>query len=407
MPQAKSYLEKVHIKNFLSFTDVEFPLKPLTILVGPNASGKSNALESLHLLNRTITHGALPALVVIRDTSPMNEADRVRFRFQAQIGQAETIYNLVLEAQTDGSSVNTESSMYDRATFPVRIVDEGLLVNGVNVISFQGGQLLLKDENGENETKFKSDTLALKSAGNYGNKPITRELAEFIEKWEFFDFRSKLESSSFTTPIVWSPRQHGFPNSHATHKDLQISSLSSLLLDWYESDRDRFDCVSERLQASTNFKIERRSVAGVNALTLEGHKSWSFLDTASDGTLRLMAYYTLLNRPELPPLIAIEEPERNLHPAALTEIANVLEQLAEQSQIIITTHSSQLLDVFTPEKLSDSIGVLLLRNPPERGTEFISLQDIRRNRVALDGWIADFGIGSAIFESELLQDLME
>ena len=84
---------------------------------------------------------------------------------------------------------------------------------------------------------------------------------------------------------------------------------------------------------------------------------------ASDGTLRLVAYYILLNEPELPPLIAIEEPERNLHPGALTDIANVLEQIAERTQVIITTHSSQLLDAFNPKNLADSLGVLLLGNP--------------------------------------------
>ncbi len=128
---------------------------------------------------------------------------------------------------------------------------------------------------------------------------------------------------------------------------------------------------------------------------------------ASDGTLRLVAYYILLNQPELPPLIAIEEPERNLHPGALAEIADVLERIAEQSQVIITTHSSQLLGAFKSERLSDSLGVLLLCNRPGIGTEVFNLEDILHDREALEGWIADFGIGSGIFDSELLQDLME
>ena len=127
---------------------------------------------------------------------------------------------------------------------------------------------------------------------------------------------------------------------------------------------------------------------------------------ASDGTLRLVAYYILLNEPELPPLIAIEEPERNLHPGALTDIANVLEQIAERTQVIITTHSSQLLDALDSENLSDSLGVLLLRIQPGHGTEVINLEDIREDQAALNGWITDFGIGSAILDSELLQNLM-
>ena len=115
----------------------------------------------------------------------------------------------------------------------------------------------------------------------------------------------------------------------------------------------------------------------------------------------------MLNEPELPPLIAIEEPERNLHPNALADIAEVLEQIAKRTQVIITTHSSQLLDEFKTDNLSDSLGVLLLRNLPGRGTEVINVADIRSERAAVDGWIADFGVGSAIFHSELLQDLME
>ena len=128
---------------------------------------------------------------------------------------------------------------------------------------------------------------------------------------------------------------------------------------------------------------------------------------ASEGTLRLVAYYILLNLPDLPPLIAIEEPERSLHPGALKDIAAVLKQLSERTQVIITTHSSQLLDAFNPDNISDSLGVLLLRNRPGLGTEIINLEDIRDNREGLDGWISDFGIGSAIFDSQLLQDLME
>ena len=120
-----------------------------------------------------------------------------------------------------------------------------------------------------------------------------------------------------------------------------------------------------------------------------------------------MTYHTLLSQPELPPLIAIEEPERSLHPGALTDIAYVLKRLAERTQVIITTHSSQLLDNFKSESLSNSLGVLLLRNRPGLGTEVLNIEEIRDKRESLAGWMADFGIGSAVFDSELLQDLME
>ena len=75
--------------------------------------------------------------------------------------------------------------------------------------------------------------------------------------------------------------------------------------------------------------------------------------------------------------------------------------------MIITTHSSQLLDAFDSKRLSDSLGMLLLRNRPRLGTEVLNLEEIRSKRESLNGWISDFGMGSAIFDSELLQDLME
>ena len=84
-----------------------------------------------------------------------------------------------------------------------------------------------------------------------------------------------------------------------------------------------------------------------------------------------------------------------------------LSKLPERSQVIITTHSSQLLDAFNPESLSDSLGVLLLHNRPGVGTTALNLEDYRGKRDALQGWIADFGIGSAIFDSGLLPDEME
>ena len=185
-------------------------------------------------------------------------------------------------------------------------------------------------------------------------------------------------------------------------------NVPDILWDWYENSPEDFRYVNEALAAATNINIDYRKIDGGSQLCLlEGYKDPLPLTGASDGTLHLLAYNTLLNQSELPPLITIEEPERSLHPGALKEIAYILEQLAERTQVIITTHSSQLLDTFNSENLSDSLGVLLLRNRPGLGTEVLNIEDIRDKREALAGWIADFGIGSAVFDSELLQDLLE
>ena len=391
MSEQKAFLEKFHIKNFLSLRNVTLPLKPLTVLVGPNASGKSNILSALRLLNWMILVEELPPTEAIQDLFWAGKANHITFQLQAKVERTPAVYKLDLKEATNNL-----------------LVDEELRVKDVNIISTQNGQGKVQDEDSKNETTYNSNKLALRSAGDYGNKPVTSVLTEFIKGWYFYNFQPErirhLLAGLETQVVFGTPK--GLQESPKL--DVEGSTLSALLSYWHDRERTRFDKVSESLATCTNIRIDQRLINGRKHLyLLEGYRKPIPMERASDGTLRLIAYYILLNEPELPPLIAIEEPERNLHPGALTDIANVLERLAQRTQVIITTHSSQLLDAFGPESLSDSLSILLLRNRTGLGTEVLNLEEIRDKQEALKGWITDFGIGSAIFDSELLQDLME
>ena len=389
MSKVKAFLEKIHIKSFLSLRNVTLPLKPLTVLVGPNASGKSNTLRSLRLLNS-----------MLRFEIPSTEADFLRNSVWA--GGAECIIcELHVKVKEKPVRYKLEFKFKDEKL----TIDEELLVNKVKVISVQDGAGKIMDEDGKNTTAYKSDKLALRSAGDYGDKPITSVLTKFMQAWELYDFQP---DHIRINPNRFFPITTDIPESLKLHR--YGVNVPDILWDWYQNTPEDFDYVSDSLVASTNINIDYRKIDGDFQLCLlEGYKEPIPLINASDGTLRLLAYNTLLNQSELPPLIAIEEPERSLHPGALKDIAYILEQLAQRTQVIITTHSSQLLDTFSSESLSDFLGVLLLRNRPGLGTEVINVEKIRDdpNRKGLDGWITDFGVGSAIFDSGLLQDLME
>lgn len=390
MSEKQTFLKSVHIENYRSLRDVEFPLKPLTVLVGPNASGKSNVLRALSLLNMMMIHEELPLVDIIRDSLWAGEASHITFQLQATIEKKRAAYELEFKAVADNP-----------------FVAEKLSVDDVQVISIQNGEGVVWDESGKNRTDYKSNKLALRSAGDYGAKPVTNTLTEFIKGWEVYDFqpnriRRQFEELPFAIveKVMWG-KSKALPKSP---REGNGWTLSELLAYWHKNTPERFHSVSESLAASTNISIDQWQ--GNQFCLLEGYKNPIPLVQASDGTLRLVTYYILLNLPELPPLIAIEEPERNLHPGALTDIANVLEQIAERTQVIITTHNSQLLDAFNPENLSNSLGVLLLGNRLGQGTEIINLGDIREDQAALKGWMTDFGIGSALFDSGLLQDPM-
>jgi predicted ATPase len=72
---------------------------------------------------------------------------------------------------------------------------------------------------------------------------------------------------------------------------------------------------------------------------------------ASDGTLKLLAYLTVLYDPDPPQLVGIEEPENYLHPRLLAELAEECEQAAERTQLIVTTHSPFFIDPLRPEEV--------------------------------------------------------
>ena len=406
MSEQKVFLKKVHIKNYLSLRNVTLPLKPLTVLVGPNASGKSNILNALRFFKGVIIDKTLPQVKQIQNYLWAGKATYITFQLDTKIEGNPTEYRLVLKAEADN---------------PIDV--EELSVKGVNFISIKGGQGKVWDENVENEREYKSNELALISNDYCGNKSITNALTEFINGWNFYDFqpgftpshRVGLDGETLKELNQFDERSSEFltmlslSDSAATNLNaIFCLTLSEVLTSWYKDSQERFDNMCESLKADTNIGIEWYSIDGRERLCLlEGYERPIPLERASSGTLRLIAYYLLLNDPELPPFVAIEEPERNLHPGALKDIANVLEQLAERTQVIITTHSSQLLDTLSSESLSDWLGILLLRNRPGLGTEVTNLEEIRDKREALDNWISDFGIGSAIFDSELLQDLME
>ena len=250
MSEMKAFLKSIHIENFRSLRNVTLPLKPLTVLVGPNASGKSNALRALDVLSLMMTDEKLPAVSEIQNHLWAGEANQIDFQLHAQVGGLPTVYRLELKAEEDNS-----------------FAAEELLVDGVKVISIKNGEGTVQDEDAKHKTRYKSKKLALRSAGDYGDKPITNALTEFIKGWFIFDYR------------VDTIRQD-FEKSRD-----KTTPFSNILSYWYNNNRERFNHVSESLEASTNFRIDQQDD---RLYLLEGYKNPIPLEKASDGTLWLI-----------------------------------------------------------------------------------------------------------------------
>jgi predicted ATPase len=385
-----SILKQLDLKNFLSLHEVSIPLRPLTVLAGPNASGKSNILRALHLLKVLMVTENLPDSPQIQSLlwAGTPATGQIDLKIIGNLDQSPVIYQIGLQTHSDR---------------PIAL--EELRVNNLKVIAVNQGKGEIRDEDGQNPIKYSSHKLALKSAGDYGErKTVTTNFLKFIKTWELFNFDPDLMRGGLSSLIAEKVQTLDTPIQQLDPRGVL---LNTLLWSWYQDQRTHFQAVSDLLQRFTQFGITSLNDDENRIGILEGYEKPIPLSKASDGTLRLLAYYTLLEQPKLPPLIAIEEPERNLHPKALIKVANLLEALAERTQVILTTHSSQLLDLFNKDNLGKQLGVLLLVNKLGSGTEVINLEEEQQRRESLQIWIDNFGIGSAIFDSERLQDLME
>lgn len=103
----------------------------------------------------------------------------------------------------------------------------------------------------------------------------------------------------------------------------------------------------------------------------------------SDGTLRFICLATLLLQPLalLPATILIDEPELGLHPYAITVLADIFKQVAEQRQLVVSTQSVELVNELSPED------IIVVDQEDEAST-------FRRySTEELSGWIEEYSLG--------------
>ncbi|HBB32735.1 MAG TPA: adenylyl cyclase [Cyanobacteria bacterium UBA8803] len=382
-------LISANIKNFKSLGDVKLNLRDLTILVGSNSSGKSNCLKALAFLSTMLEAGSPPPAELLPSFLRIGANEDIQFTIAVKESKKEAEYQVSISADS-------------KITFVSR---EKLLVGKTKVIDIINGQGKVRDENGGNTQTYKSKAgnLALKTAGDFGKKPVTSKLAEFIGNWEFYDLDPDMMRRSnrvlIGNRIIKTEKN---PSLNASGSEIQ-----EVLEYWAENDSEKFKKVNQALSDCIGISLKLAQKEGektIEALEKDGLEVP--LESMSDGTLRIIAYYILLNETELPPLIGIEEPERNLHPGILREVASAIKQLSKRTQVIITTHSSQLLDCFSLADINSDVSIILMSKKDNSGTQSFLLDELGKKRDDLAEWMRDFGVGSAVYHSHLLQEIL-
>jgi len=346
-------LKSLHLKNILSFRDAEVALRPLNILIGPNASGKSNLIETLGVLQ------AAPSDLAgfFRMNGPVSDwiwkggAERDR---EHRIAELDAVID-----NPDGEHPAEKSLRYT-----IRIADsnERLQVVGEkleNIAPYESGQaephFYLSAENGRARvSRHRSpDAVAphtLLTPDNFN--PAKSVLSEIRS---VFDFPVLTKTAHrFSSMKIYRRRNSPARRPQATDGEVDFlredfGNLALVVNDLQgRQTRALMDEYLNRFYEGYG-RLHSRVFGGSIQLTVnESGMSDAIPATRlSDGTLRFIALLTALCHPSPPDLVCIEEPELALHPDAMPMLAELLESASERTQIIATTHSPDLVDQFT------------------------------------------------------------
>ena len=128
--------------------------------------------------------------------------------------------------------------------------------------------------------------------------------------------------------------------------------------------------------------------SGRFSLTIEWHVNGYdepfYLHEMSDGTVRMLCWAVILHSPKPPTLLVIEEPELGIHPAWMPILADWIKRAAKRTQLIVTTHSPDLLDHFT-DQLDD--GHIYAFQQDSKSQNHYKPKRLDRNSVS--GWLED------------------
>jgi predicted ATPase len=174
---------------------------------------------------------------------------------------------------------------------------------------------------------------------------IRRELIEFISKWQFYN----ANNMNLNLIRTVEPKIGGsdiYLSASGDNLPLVLDNLNQKNIDFQDSINEAMKSILPKSHRLRPFRSGRLSLTV--QWFFEGIKEEPFyLNEMSDGTVRMLCWATILHSPLLPSLIVIDEPELGLHVSWMPILAEWIKKAARKTQIIITTHSPDLLDHFT------------------------------------------------------------
>lgn len=347
-------IESIKLTNFKAFRNAELRDIPrMCVLVGANGSGKSTLFNLFGFLKDALTEDVHVALTRLGGSRGFQEARsrgtdgpiEIELKFRAEETSPLITYSLAIGEEGGSPVIEREILKYRRGSKgqPWHFLDfsrgEGEAVtNEPEAVKSE------KELHRERQVLKSPDTLAVKGLAQFKKFPAAMTLGELISNWHISDFHIQKAR----------PEQEA---GHAEHLSKEGENLSLVTEFLYKRHRPVFDKIIDKL---------KKRVPGITSVdaktTEEGRVLLRFQDGAfedpflarhvSDGTIKMLAYLVLLYDPKPHPLLCVEEPENQLYPKLLWELAEEFREYAQRGgQAFISTHSPDFLNACRIEEV--------------------------------------------------------
>ena len=343
-------IESIRLKNFRAFKDVTLRDIPhFCVLVGANGTGKSTLFSVFGFLRDAMASNLTAALGRLGGSRGLQEVRsrnsngpiEIELKIRASLWRGKSTlitYELHIDEENGRPFVLLEILKYRRGSKgqPWHFLNfsrgEGEAVtNELDSVTDE------KDLKREHQTLKSPDILAIKGLAQFQRFPAVVALGDLIENWHLSDFHISRAR----------PEQEA---GYAEHLSREGENLSLVVEYLFRNHQEIFRKILDRLKARIP------GITGVEAKTTEeGRVLLKFQDGAfedpflaryvSDGTIKMLAYLVLLYDPTPHPLLCVEEPENQLYPSLLWDLAEEFRAYAMRGgQVFVSSHSPDFLN---------------------------------------------------------------
>lgn len=337
----------IKIKNYRMFKNIHIrDIPPFCVIIGANGTGKSTLFDIFGFLRDALKNNIRQALQIrggyreIITRGQEQEDIEIELQFRMKILDTERLvtYILIIGQNKNRPVIKREILRYKRGEHgkPFHFLDFQL-GQGYAITNEEDFSKPDKELDREEQQLESNDILAIKGLGQFQRFKAATAFRSLIENWHVSDFH--ISEARGSKEI-----------SYAEHLSPTGDNIATVAQYIYQQYPEIFQQILEKM---------KQRVPGISSVeakeTEDGRLILRFQDQAfkdpfidryvSDGTMKMFAYLILLFDPNPHPLLCVEEPENQLYPTLLKELAEEFAHYSDQGgQVFVSSHSPDFIN---------------------------------------------------------------